>query len=163
MEVPARRDAHLLDLQGWRRLDLFWIWDLTQNWSERVAKSGWFYWIWWIIMNNLEGIGVLEWPRVAQSGTELLELQADSCFPPPLTSLGRGISFFKWRGPLMRMLKAPTSCPLSSKPCILQRDGGNCGLSHYLLVGDHAMAMTISHISATSCRISLSLSLSKPA
>ena len=32
-EVPARREAHHLDLQGWPCLNLFhvWIWDLTQN------------------------------------------------------------------------------------------------------------------------------------
>ena len=62
--------------------------------------------------------------RVAQSGTELLELQADSCFPPPLTGLGEqtcGFQVAKGCEMIRRMLKAPTSCPLSSKPCILSR------------------------------------------
>jgi hypothetical protein len=115
MEVPARREAHHLDLQGWPCLNLF---NVCGIWL-RTAQNEWLIWL--ILLNmlkKLEGIG----------GTELLKLQADSGFPPPLTSLGRGNMRVSsgHRQRMRRMLKAPTSCPLSSKLCILQmRDGAS--------------------------------------
>ena len=118
-KVPARREAHHLDLQGWPCLNFFNVCGIWLN-----------EWLIWLILlnmlNNLEGIG----------GTELLKLQADSGFPPPLTSLGRGNMRLSsghrcegcegcWRLPLPAL--SPASC--ASCKCEMVRAG--CGLSHY--------------------------------
>ena len=61
MEVPARREAHHLDLQGWPCLNLFNVCgDLTQNCSERVVNLV-------DSVEYVEKIGGHWWHRVAKA------------------------------------------------------------------------------------------------